>query len=220
MTMATPSLETIPVAIVEDDDRTRNGLAALIQGTPGFGVVGRYRTMEDAVRRVELDRPRIVLADIGLPGMSGVEGVARLKARIPELLVVMLTVYADNEHVFEAICNGACGYLLKDTPPSRLVEALREVDHGGAPMSPEIARKVLTMFHRVAPLPEGDTALTPRELQVLKLLAEGHSYKSAAAELDLSIETIRFHVMHVYRKLHVHSKSEAVALALRRGLVR
>lgn len=206
--------------IVEDDDRTRDGLAALIHDTPGFGVVGRYRAMEEAIRRVEIDRPRVVLADIGLPGMSGVEGVARLKARAPDLLVVMLTVYADNDHVFEAICNGACGYLLKDTPPARLVEALREVDRGGAPMSPEIARKVLTMFHRVAPLPEGEAALTPRERQVLKLLAEGHSYKSSAAELDLSIETIRFHIGHIYRKLHVHSKSEAVALALRRGLVR
>ena len=212
--------EDLRVMIVEDDDRTREGISALIQGSPGFTVVGRYRTMEEAVARVEIDWPRIVLADIGLPGMSGVEGVARLKTRMPDLLVVMLTVFADNDHVFEAVCNGACGYLLKDTPPSRLVDALREVDEGGAPMSPEIARKVLAMFHRVAPLPEGDAALTRREMQVLRLLSEGHSYKSAAAELDLSIETIRFHIGHIYRKLHVHSKSEAVALALRRGLVR
>lgn len=211
----------VRVAIVEDQRGLRDGLVALIGGTEGFTLVGAYGSMEDALPRLEADPPDVLLADIGLPGISGTEGVRRLKARLPALQILMLTVYADNDHVFEAVCAGACGYLLKDTPPTKLLEALREVCAGGAPMSPEIARKVVEMFQRVAPPPvTAPHRLSPREVEVLKLLAEGHVYKTAAAELNLSLDTVRFHIRNIYEKLHVHSKSEAVLSALRSGILR
>jgi DNA-binding NarL/FixJ family response regulator len=211
--------EEIRVAIVEDQAQTREGLAILIHGTSGFRMAGQYASVEEALPELLARPPDVALFDIGLPGMSGIEGVRRIRARHPALPIVMLTVYADNEHVFEAVCAGACGYLLKDTPPTRLLEALREIHAGGAPMSPEIARKVVTMFSKVAPAKTEDQGLSAREKEVLKLLAEGHSYKTAGAQLSVSIDTIRFHVRHIYEKLHVHSKSEAVLLALRSGLV-
>lgn len=210
----------IAVAVVEDQDALREGLADLVDGADGLSCVGRWRSMEDALRDVERARPDVMLCDIGLPGMSGIEGVRRLRAKLPALQVLMLTVYDDNDHVFEAICAGASGYLLKDTPPARLVDALRELASGGAPMSPEVARKVVTTFARVVPPKSAPHELTPRELELLQRLAEGHSYKTAAREMGLSIDTVRFHVRNVYDKLHVHSKSEAVILALKRGLVR
>ena len=213
----TPSIK---VAIVEDQKQTREGLGALINGTPGFSTVGMWTTMEEALSRIEREPPDVVMADIRLPGMSGIEGVRRLKAHYPSLQIVMLSVYNDNESVFEAICAGACGYLLKDTPPSRLLQALEEARHGGAPMSPEIARKVVTMFQSIAPPRSEDHNLSPREMEVLQLLADGHSYKTAAGTLDLSLDTLRFHIRNIYEKLHVHSKSEAVLKAFRTGLVR
>lgn len=213
-------IRDVRVAIVEDQRVLRNGLVALIKGTEGFTLVGAYGSMEEALPRLEADPPDILLADIGLPGMSGSEGVRRLKARLPALQILMLTVYADNSHVFEAICAGASGYLLKDTPPSRLMDALRELREGGAPMSPEVARKVVEMFQRVAPPPPAAPhRLSPREVEVLKLLAEGHVCKTAAAELGLSLDTVRFHIRNIYEKLHVHSKSEAVLAALRTGIL-
>jgi DNA-binding NarL/FixJ family response regulator len=211
---------SIDVVIIEDQDQTRDGLATLIDGTPGLSTCGAYSSMEKALAVIGTSKPDVALCDIQLPGMSGIDGVRVLKQRLPSLQILMLTVFADNEHVFEAICAGASGYLLKDTPPTRLVEAIRELHAGGAPMSPEIARKVVTMFSRVAPPKRDDTKLTNREEEILKLLAEGHSYKTAARELSLSIDTIRFHIRHIYQKLHVHSKSEAVLLALRQGIVR
>lgn len=212
--------DPVRVAVVEDQEQTRRGLAALIAGTPGFQVMGAFGSMEEALRRLDAGPPDVALLDIGLPGMSGIEGVRRLKALHPQVQILMLTVYADNDHVFEAICAGACGYLLKDTPPTRLLEAIRELYDGGAPMSPEIARKTVTMFQRVVPPRTEDGRLSARETEVLRLLAEGHAYKTAAAELNVSLDTVRFHVRHIYEKLHVHSKSEAVAAALRSGLVR
>lgn len=211
----------VRVAIVEDQRGLRDGLSAMIGGTPGFALVGAFGSMEDALVELEVDPPDILLADIGLPGMSGIEGVKRLKARFPALQIVMLTVYADSDRVFAAICAGACGYLLKDTPPTRLLEALRELREGGAPMSPEIARQVVEMFQKTAPPPAtAPHRLSSREVEVLKLLAEGHVYKTAAAELDLALDTVRFHVRNIYEKLHVHSKSEAVLVALRQGILR
>ncbi len=211
---------SIEVVVIEDQDQTRDGLATLIDGTPGLRMCGAYASMERALAAIGTSEPDVALCDIQLPGMSGIEGVRLLRERMPSLQILMLTVFADNEHVFEAICAGASGYLLKDTPPTRLVEAISELHAGGAPMSPEIARKVVTMFSRVAPPKRDDTKLTAREEEILKLLAEGHSYKTAARELSLSIDTIRFHIRHIYQKLHVHSKSEAVLLALRQGIVR
>jgi DNA-binding NarL/FixJ family response regulator len=214
------STDTIAVALVEDQKQTREGLALLIAGTSGLRVVGAFESMERALGALGPDAPDVALCDIGLPGMTGIEGVRHLKQRFPALQILMLTVFADNEHVFEALCAGASGYLLKDTPPERLVEAVRELHAGGAPMSPEIARKVVTMFARTPPPRASDHELTPRELELLQLLAEGHSYKTASRAMSLSIDTVRFHVRNVYEKLHVHSKSEAVILALKRGLVR
>ena len=213
-------ISPIKVAIVEDQKQTREGLGALISGTPGFATVGLWVSMEEALTKIEREPPDDVTADIRLPVMSGIVGVRLLKARYPRLLFLMFSVYNDNESVFEAICAGACGYLLKDTPPSRLLQAVDEARHGGAPMSPEIARKVVTMFQSIAPPRSEDHDLSPREIQVLQLLADGHSYKTAASTLDLSLDTLRFHIRNIYEKLHVHSKSEAVLKAFRTGLVR
>jgi len=213
-------LKDIKLAIIEDQKQTREGLVALVGGTSGFRVVGAFASMEEALRKLEWDPPDIVLLDIGLPGMSGLEGVSRLKTRFPALQILMLTVYDDNEHIFQAICSGASGYLLKDTPPVRLIEAIRELAHGGAPMSPDVARRVVTVFQQTARPKNADQDLSPRELQVLKLLTDGHSYKTAAADLSLSEDTIRFHIRNIYEKLHVHSKSEAVVKAIRSGILR
>jgi DNA-binding NarL/FixJ family response regulator len=210
----------VRVAIVEDQKQTREGLAAIIGGTPGFRMVGSHGSMEEALATIEAQAPDVALLDIQLPGMSGIDGVRRLKALCPALHVLMLTVYADNDHIFEAICSGASGYLMKDTPPARLLEAIREVCDGGAPMSPEVARKVCAMFVKIAPPKQEEHQLSPRELQVLRLLSEGHSYKTAAAAITISEDTIRFHTRNIYAKLHVHSKSEAVLKAFRSGILR
>ena len=209
------------VAIVEDQRALREGLKSLVGGTGDFEISGTFGSMEEALPALDAKPADLLLADIGLPGMSGIEGVRRLKAQHPSMQILMITVYADNEHVFEAICAGACGYLLKDTPPAKLLDAVREVADGGAPMSPEIARQVVEMFQRVAPPPAtAPHRLSPREVDVLKCLAEGHVYKTAAAELGLSLDTVRFHIRNIYEKLHVHSKSEAVLAALRAGILR
>jgi DNA-binding NarL/FixJ family response regulator len=209
----------VTVAIVEDQRETREGLAALIAAEPGFRVMGPFASMEEALARLTARAPDVLLSDITLPGLSGTEGLRRLKAAHPDLLALMLTVHGDDQHIFEAVCAGASGYLLKDTPPDRLVAALRELVAGGAPMSSEIARKVLLLLREVAPPRDARHGLTPRELDVLQALADGHSYKTAARALALSIDTVRFHVRAIYAKLHVHSKSEAVVAALKRGIV-
>lgn len=208
------------VAIVDDDRHVREGLAKLINRSPGYRTTGRYGSMEEALEAIPRDPPDVVLMDIGLPAISGIEGVRRLKAQRPVLQILMLTVYGDDAHVFEAICAGACGYLTKDAPPARVMDAIRELCEGGAPMSPEIARKVVQMFQKTA-LPKDEAQqLSPREREVLKVLADGHSYKTAADVLSLSLDTVRYHIRHAYEKLHVHSKSEAVLKAFREGLLR
>jgi len=212
------SERTIRVAVVEDHRLTREGLVAEIAADPGFSVTGAYASMEAALPALCAEPPDVLLADIGLGGMSGIEGVRRYRAQHPEALVLMLSVLGDDGHVFEAVCAGAHGYLLKDTPPEGLRAALRELVAGGAPMTPHVARRVVSMFRRV-PVPDADHGLSPREVDVLRALGQGHSYKTAAHALDLSVDTVRFHVRHIYAKLHVHSKSEAVLAALRRGIV-
>jgi len=214
------SSDVIRVGIIEDQKQTREGLAALVGGTAGFRTVGVWSSMEDALGRLDHEPPDVILADIQLPGMNGIEGVRLLKRRAPVIQILMLTVYGDNDSVFEAICAGACGYLLKDTPPTRLLEAIREASTGGAPMSPGIARKVVTMFQSVVLPKKEDAGLTARELEVLQLLASGHSYKTAADVISVSVDTIRFHIRNIYAKLHVNSKSDAVLKALRAGLVK
>ena len=216
---AAPAPGPIRVMIVEDRHETREGLAALIDGTDGFRCVGRFRSMEDALEGMRPPAADVVLMDIGLPGMSGIEGVRLLTSRYPSLSVLMLTVYDDDERIFDAMCAGACGYLLKKTPPARLLEGLKEVVGGGAPMSPEVARRVVTLFRNIRPPAQADYALTPHEIRLLKLLTDGHNYKTAAVELGITVHTVSFHLRQVYAKLQVHSKTEAVAKALRHGLL-
>lgn len=212
--------DLIKAAIIEDKREIREGLRALIDGTPGYRCTGSYRTMEEALERITLEVPAAILVDIGLPGMSGIEGIPHLRERCPEARVLVLTVYDDDDRIFSALCAGACGYLLKKTPPTRLLESLREAVDGGGPMSPEVARRVIELFRDFRPPGPPSHDLTPHELRLLKLLAEGHNYKTAAREFSISVNTISFHMKHIYEKLHVHSKSEAVAKALRSGIVR
>lgn len=211
--------EAIKVALIEDQQVLREGLAFLLDGTEGFRCTGSFGSVEQAFRRIGDDVPQVMLVDIGLPGMSGIEGIRLLKERWPKLLCIMLTVYEDDEKIFDALCAGASGYLLKRTPPARLVESLREVVRGGAPMSPEVASRVISLFKQIRPPERADYHLTPHEVRLLKMLVEGHSYKTAAAELGCSVNTIGTHMQSIYRKLQVHSKSEAVVKALRSGLV-
>jgi DNA-binding NarL/FixJ family response regulator len=209
----------IKVAIIDDDRDIRECLTLLVNGTEGYSCTGSYRTMEEALDRIPRQLPDIVLSDIGLPGMSGIEGVRILKERYPDLLLLMLSVYDDDERIFDAMCAGACGYLLKKTPPARLLESLKEAVAGGAPMSPEVARRVIALFREFRPPEKADYHLTPHETRLLKLFVEGHNYKTAAAELRVSINTVNFHVRSIYDKLQVHSRSEAVAKALLNRLV-
>lgn len=209
----------VRAAVVEDDDLVREGLRLLIDTSPGFLCVGAWPSVEDALEAIPADPPDVLLMDIALPGLSGVEGARLVRERHPSVEVLMLTVHAERARIFESICNGACGYLLKDTPPARLVEALREAKEGGAPMSPEIARKVIELFRRTPPPPVEETHLTPQETKLLGLLSEGHGYQAAADRMTVSVNTVRNYVRSVYEKLHVHSGSEAVSKALRLGLI-
>ena len=218
-TSASAQSEVIKVALVEDRREIRDALAAIIEGTEGFRCTGAFRTMEQAIAEIGRNLPDVVLSDIGLPGMSGIQGVSILKERYPSMLLLMLSVYEDDERIFDALCAGACGYLLKRTSPARLLESLKEAVHGGSPMSPEVARRVVALFRDFRPPEKADYQLTPHETRLLKLLVEGHTYKTAAAELGVSINTISFHMKHVYEKLQVHSKSEAVAKALQNRLI-
>jgi DNA-binding NarL/FixJ family response regulator len=213
-----PVRTTIKVAIIEDRREIREGLSTLIQFTDGFSSVGQFYSMEEALMKMGDHLPDVVLIDIGLPGMSGIEGIEILRARYPQLLMLVLTVYDDDERIFRAICAGASGYLLKKTPPARLLEGIRETFAGGSPMSPEVARRVIDLFRRIAPPKNVAHNLTAHEARLLKLLVEGHNFKSLAAKLNVSVNTISFHMRQVYEKLEVHSKSEAVAKALRQGL--
>ena len=209
----------IKVAIIEDQRDIRECLSFLINGTEGFRCTGSYRTMEEALEKIGFELPDVALSDIGLPGMSGIEGIKVLKERYPNLLLLMLTVYNDDERIFDAMCAGASGYLLKKTPPARLLESLKEAVGGGAPMSPEVARRVISLFREIRPPERADYELTPHETRLLKLFVEGHNYKTAAAELGVSVNTVNFHVRSIYEKLQVHTRSEAVVKALRNRLV-
>jgi DNA-binding NarL/FixJ family response regulator len=212
-------MSPIEVALVEDDPALADGLRFLIDGTEGFACAHVFGSVETALRDLR-QPPNVLLLDVHLPGMLGSEGVRLIRDRFPATEVIMLTVYSEEDRVFESICNGACGYLLKKTPPAQLLQAIAEASQGGAPMSPEIARKVVTLFRTVRPPGPVDHDLTPQETRLLRLLSEGHSYESAGANLNVSVNTVRNYVRSVYHKLHVHSKSEAVSKALRRGILR
>ncbi len=212
-------MRQLRVVIIEDLRDIRESLKALINGTAGFECVGGYRSMEAALARIGGEAPDIILTDLGLPGMSGVEGIAHLRQMFPDVPIIALTIYDNDEQIFNALCNGANGYLLKNTPPARLLEALHESADGGAPMSPDVARRVVNLFREFRPAETADYHLTPQETSLLKLLIDGHHKKTAAAELGISFHTVSFHLKNIYEKLQVHSKTEAVAKALRERIV-
>ena len=199
------------VAIVEDDAWIRNNLARELAKAPGFSCLGTFGTAEAAVEAIPALSPDVVLMDINLPGMDGVQCVRRLKELCPEVQFLMLTVYEESENIFNSLLAGARGYLLKRTPMDKLLEAIRQVQEGGAPMSDHIARKVVQYFNQKGTRASTLEALSPREAQVLEKLAGGASYKEVADQLSLSIDTVRMNVRHIYNKLHVHSRGEAVA---------
>jgi DNA-binding NarL/FixJ family response regulator len=207
--------KTIQVALVEDDDGVRANLARMLDSSPGFRCQAVYPDAMTALKGIPANRPDVVLMDINMPGMLGTECVNRLKQVAPNLPVLMLTVYDDSEQVFTSLMAGASGYLLKRTPKDKLLEAIREITDGGAPMSRPIARRVVQYFQALKQIPQGARrapeveSLTDREEQVLSLLAKGHAYKEIADLMQISFETVRTHVRTVYEKLHVHSRTEA-----------
>ncbi len=224
---AVPSLETlsrqtsgpISIAIIEDHHEFRNYLTALIGGTEGFECTGGFRSIEEALPKLNARVPDVILLDIGLPGMNGIDGIRLFKERYPAILLLTLTVHDDDERIFDALCAGASGYLLKKTQPARLIASVKEAMEGGAPMSPEVARRVIKLFREIRPPERAEYNLTPHEVRILKLLVEGHNYKTAATKLGVQATTINFHLQNIYQKLQVHSKTEAVAKALRNRLI-
>jgi len=216
---STQKPDPISVAIIEDHREFRDYLTALISGSEGFECAGSFRSVEESLPKISAKVPNVILLDIGLPGMSGIEGIRLFKERYPEILLLTLTIHDDDERIFDALCAGASGYLLKKTQPGQLVESVKEAAQGGAPMSPEVARRVIRLFRDIRPPDRADYNLTPHETRILKLLVEGHNYKTAATKLGVAPTTINFHLQNIYQKLQVHSKTEAVAKALRNRLI-
>lgn len=211
----------INVAIVEDNKVIREGLSALLNGTEGFKCVGSYAQCEAFLKEIESLNVDVVLMDIGLPGMNGIEGVKIAKKLNPDINILMLTVYEESEVVYDALCAGAYGYLVKKTPPSRLIEAVKEVYEGGSPMSSRIARQVISTFQKYNKDVDVNSQfnLSNREKEVLQQLGEGCNYQEIANVLFLSVDTVRHHIRNIYKKLQVHSQSEAVAKAIRKKLI-
>ncbi len=211
----------IKTAIIEDNSTIREGLAVLINSTNGYSCVGSFSDCETFLNKLDSLDVDVVLMDIGLPGMSGIDGITKAKQKKPELNILMLTIYEDSNTVFNALCAGACGYLVKKTPPARLLEAIKDAYEGGSPMSSLIARQVINVFQKI----KSDSAsssefeLSQREKEVLTLLAEGNNYQEIADRLIISVDTVRHHIRNIYKKLHVHSQSEAVAKAIRKGII-
>jgi DNA-binding NarL/FixJ family response regulator len=217
-------LSTMPLRIVLFDDNSvfRDSIRVLLDGHPDLEVSGAFGTAAEAVDIVESFRPDVVLMDIEMPDGNGIDAVKRIRARFPQQVILMLTVFGDDDKVFESICSGASGYLLKNTAPEEIVEGIRQVRQGGAPMSPGIARKVLRLLQQHAPVVHDGPnpyGLSDRESTILGLLVEGLSYKMIAAECNITYETVRSHMKNIYEKLHVASMTEAVGKAIREGLV-
>jgi DNA-binding NarL/FixJ family response regulator len=205
----------ITVSIVEDDPGTRESLATLLSAATMLRCVSTYATGEKALAGIPEEKPDVILVDINLPGMSGIECVAKLKARMPALHILMLTTYEESDLIFESLRAGANGYLLKDMTPDELIHALEEVQAGGAPMSLQIARKVVQYFHRTEQSAADVEKLSPREYEILSLLAKGFLYKEIAAKLTIGLGTVRTHQRRIYEKLHVQSRTEATVKFLR-----
>ena len=211
----------INVAIVEDNNTIREGLAALINGTGGYKCIGAFGDVESFLPKISSLPINVVLMDIGLPGMNGIEGAKSAIIKNPDLSILMLTVYEESEFVFDALCAGACGYLVKKTPPARLLEAIKDANDGGSPMSSRIARQVITAFKEGKNIAT-DTdnyGLSDREISVLNLLSDGYNYQEIAETLFIAVDTVRHHIRNIYKKLHVHSQSEAVAKAIRKKII-
>jgi len=210
----------IKVAIFEDNHSLREGLSQLVNGSNGFSCVGAYPDCDGIIKNIERAKPDVVLMDIQMPGISGIEGVKILREKFPEIKILMQTIFEENEKIFTSICAGASGYILKNTPSSRILEAIKETFEGGAPMSPSIATKVLKMVQQ----PNGNIKhetfnLSEREKEILSNLVKGMSYKLIADACFISVDTVRGHIRNIYEKLHVHSKSEAVAKAIKGRIV-
>lgn len=210
----------IRIIIVEDNKTIRDGLSLLFNSTDGLKCVAKYKDCESMLQDIKEDEPDLILMDIGLPGMSGIEGIRKVKEIFPDILVLVLSVYEDDDNIFDALCAGACGYLIKKTPPARLIEAIQETYEGGSPMSAHIARKVVGYFQSsVKKLNNAEINLSEREKEILASLSKGNSYKMIADSVCISIDTVRYHIRNIYKKMHVHSQSEAVATALRKGWI-
>lgn len=208
--------ELIRIAIVEDDEKIRSSLVVLIEGTHGLRCVGAYENAEAALRDVPNKDPDVVLVDINLPGMQGIELVQKLKQGNANMQFIMLTVYEDTNKIFDSLAVGAVGYLLKMTPPDEILSAIRDVRSGGSPMSPQIARKVVQSFHKGNTKAGEDAQLTKREEEILKLLSKGFLYKEIGEQLFISSDTVHNHIRHIYEKLQVHSRTEAVVKYLQK----
>ena len=203
-------MKKIQVSLVEDSEKLRRGLAALLADTPDLHCLSACATAEEALERLPAEAPDIVLMDIRLPGISGIECVARLAALLPAARILMLTAYEDSEDIFRSLAAGAHGYLLKSAAPEQLLEAIREVAAGGSPISGSVARKIVDFF-RTKPAEPGElTSLAPRERDVLRLLADGCPYKEIAAAMQVSLGTVRTYIGRIYEKLHVHNRTDAV----------
>lgn len=214
-----PAAVATRVAVIEDQRELREGLKVLLDFTANFRCVRSFGSMEAALAELEDDSADLVLTDIGLPRMDGIEGTRRLREKFPALPIIVLTIHDEDDKIFQALCAGASGYLLKNTAPAGIIEAIKEVLSGGAPMSPDVARRVVHLFRAFAPPAEVEYRLTGQEQRILKMLVEGHHYKTAAYELGISRSTVAFHLKNIYGKLQVHSKTEAVAKALREKII-
>jgi DNA-binding NarL/FixJ family response regulator len=198
------------ISIIEDNEVVRNGLETLIDSIPEFKLSGSFDNCEDAIKTAEYDRPDVILMDIELPGMNGIQGIRVFKGILHEVNIIVITIYEDNEMVFDALCAGACGYITKSADYTELLDAIKEVVNGGAPMSNKIARMVVESFQR-----NYDTPLSPRETEVLELLAKGKSYSVIADEIFVHKETVKSHIKNIYFKLQVNSKADAIEKALK-----
>ena len=207
----------IKVAIIEDHKEFRESIYYILQTTEGFRCVGKYGSVEEALSSMPVSD--VVLLDINLPGISGIEGIGKIKKKFPDTKVVMLTVFDDNRNIFHAILSGADGYILKKTPPLRLIQAVEDAAAGGSPMTPTIAKQALDLFKNYVPHKCNEDTLTEREHEILSLIVQGMDNDEISSKLFISLQTVRNHIRHIYEKLHVHSKSQAVVKAIKEGII-